>query len=252
MLTGLIVHNPVAMRPARQVIALGLTVVGAAAWGCGAHPSEGQRGVGTVGGGGGTELLDAGSTSSGNGSGESSGLSGSSGSRSGNVTTGSGGSTTGSASGNSGAESGSGGATGSSGSAASSSTDGGAADASDAGDAGTGGFVLTIPPGPVHLVFLSWTIAGPHTYQGSVEFGDAQSFEWVVGGILAAHGYTLSVLATDAAGDPCRGTSSPFDVAPGMSTYTMITITCDAASPDPADVTTGSVVVEAGVVSASD
>ncbi len=96
------------------------------------------------------------------------------------------------------------------------------------------------------------TISGPNTYQGSVEFGDAQSVEWVVGGILAAHGYTLSVTATDAEGDPCKGTSPMFDVVPGASTYTMITITCDVASPDQADVTTGSVAIEAGVVAASD
>jgi hypothetical protein len=99
---------------------------------------------------------------------------------------------------------------------------------------------------------LSWTISGPNTYGGSVEFGDAQSVEWVVGGIAAAHGYTLSVVATDSAGDPCHGTSSPFNVVPGTSTYTMITIVCDTGSADPADVTTGSVAIEAGVVAASD
>jgi hypothetical protein len=95
---------------------------------------------------------------------------------------------------------------------------------------------------------LTWTIAGPNTYQGSVDFGDAGSFEWVVGGILAAHGYRLSVTAKDSAGDPCQGTSAPFDVVPGLSTYTMITITCDTTVSEPADVGTGSVAIEAGVV----
>jgi|SRR5580658_531333 hypothetical protein len=231
----------VAMRVAAQRIALALLVLGAGAWGCGARPGEGGRGgVGTVGGGGGTEIFDGGQT-------RTDGSSGGSGASSGGATSGSGASTGGTAS--TGANSGS---TGASGASGSSSSSGAGGEAIDAGDSGTGGIVLTIPPGPVHLVSLNWTISGPNTYKGSVEFGDAQSVEWVVGGILAARGYTLSVVGTDAAGDPCRGMSPPFNVVPGISTYTTITITCDTGGPDPADVTTGSVAIEAGIVAASD
>jgi hypothetical protein len=114
-------------------------------------------------------------------------------------------------------------------------------------DAGTGGIHLTLG-GPIRLSALHWTISGPNTYQGSVEFGDAQSTEWVIGGIVEGGGYTLSVVATDTSGDPCQGTSAPFSVEPGTVIYTMITIVCDTSVTDPPDVTTGSVAVEAGVV----
>jgi hypothetical protein len=100
----------------------------------------------------------------------------------------------------------------------------------------------------VHLASLDWSISGPATYQGSVEFGAAKSTEWVIGGIADGSGYTLIVTATDTAGDPCRGTSAPFSVEAGKVVYTMITIVCDISVFDAADVTTGSVAVEAGVV----
>lgn len=118
-------------------------------------------------------------------------------------------------------------------------------------DAGAGGIDLTVG-GPIHLSSLHWSIAGPSTYQGSVEFGDAQSTEWVIGGIVEGAGYTLSVVATDTSGDPCQGTSAPFSVEPGVVIYTMITIVCDTGAADLADVMTGSVAVEAGVIAASD
>jgi hypothetical protein len=229
------------MRRSCRTVALPVVLV-TTAWACGTRPFPGPPlGVGTLGSGGGTEILDGGETS-GSGSGERSGSSGSSG-----------GSGRGAGTGSSSAGSGAAGSTGAeSGSSTSGNSSSGATEAPDAGDAGAGGVVLTIPSGPIHIVSLRWTISGPNTYQGSVEFGDAQSFEWVVGGILAARGYMLSVTATDAQGDPCKGTSSTFNVVPGMSTYTMITITCDVGSDDQADVTTGSVAIEAGVVAASD
>jgi hypothetical protein len=200
------------MRLADHTFRLGMVVCGVAVWGCGVRPPQGGKGIGTVGGGGGTETLNDGG---------SSGAMASSGTASG-------------ASGNSGATGAASGASGSS------------DEAADAGDAGTGGLHLSIG-GPVHLVSLTWTVNGPNTYKGSVEFGDAQSVEWVVGGILAGSGYTLSVTATDAGGDPCDGTSPPFSVEPGTTTYTILTIVCHTTSTDAADVSTGSVAIDASV-----
>jgi hypothetical protein len=212
------------------------------ACGCGARPPQGGIGLGTVGGGGGTEIL-----SDASGDSAASGSSGSSGKGNGDASAGSGtsgngtGSGTGGSSGSSSAPSGASATSGASGSSNSETT--------DAGDAGTGGLHLSIG-GSLHLVSLQWTISGPHTYHGSVTFGDAQSFEWVVGGIVAGSGYTLSVTATDASGDPCNGTSQPFSVEPGRTIYTLLTITCHTTVMDPADVATGSVAIDASVVSA--
>jgi hypothetical protein len=129
--------------------------------------------------------------------------------------------------------------------------EGGTGDGGDGGS-GEGGSIVLDLGGPVHLVSLQWTISGPHMYEGDVNFGDAQSFEWVIGGIIAGDGYTLSVTATDAGGDPCHGTSSPFSVVAGVVSYATMTIVCTTPTVDPADVTTGSVAIEAGVTGVSD
>jgi hypothetical protein len=59
-------------------------------------------------------------------------------------------------------------------------------------------------------------------------------------------------LGSDTAGDPCSGTSAPFSVEAGKVNYILLTIVCEVRSgSDMADVTTGSVAVEAGVVTSS-
>lgn len=126
-----------------------------------------------------------------------------------------------------------------------------AADGSE-GDSGTGGLQLNLG-GNLHLTSLTWTITGPNAYSGSVTIGDAQSIEWVIGGVAAGDGYTLSVTAVDTEGGPCQGTSPPFNVQPGVVDSAMLTITCDSSSAaSPAEVTTGSVIVQANVVSSDD
>jgi hypothetical protein len=96
---------------------------------------------------------------------------------------------------------------------------------------------------------LNWSISGPNAYSGNVSCGDAQSFEFVLGGITAANGYTITLSGTDSQNDPCSGTSAQFNVVAGEVTYAMVSVTCleptDATLN--ADVTTGSLAVEAGV-----
>jgi hypothetical protein len=114
----------------------------------------------------------------------------------------------------------------------------------------TVGVMLNLPPG--FFVFLDWTITGPGgTYSGSTQFGAAQSIEFVVGGILAGSGYTITLTGTDPSGDPCTGTSAPFAVAPGGTAVAGVTIECldGDGGARPANVTTGNVAVEAGVLS---
>jgi hypothetical protein len=118
-------------------------------------------------------------------------------------------------------------------------------------DSGAGvGVNFNIPPG--FFPSLNWVISGPNGYySGTVEFGDARSVEFVAGGIRAGAGYTLTMAGNDRYGDPCNGTSSPFEVVAGQVADASIVLTCDVPPSDaaePADVTNGSVGIEAGVV----
>lgn len=85
-------------------------------------------------------------------------------------------------------------------------------------------------------------------YSGSVPIGPAQSIEFVVGGIMAGDGYTITLTGVDQDNDPCTGTSNPFTVQPGMTTSTDVLIHCAAGDAAQAtEVTTGNVAVEVGV-----
>jgi hypothetical protein len=121
-------------------------------------------------------------------------------------------------------------------------TDGALSDS--AGDAAS----VTIGLG-VQFKSLDWSIAGPHNYSGSVEFGDARSIEFVAGGIEAGSGYTLTLSGIDTDNDSCKGTSNLFSVQAGTTSDVTIVLTCTRITDGSmaADVTTGSVRVEAGV-----
>jgi hypothetical protein len=118
------------------------------------------------------------------------------------------------------------------------------------GNTGTVGARLTLATG-VSLTSLNWTISnGTNTYTGTVNIGDAQSVEWVAGGILAGSGYTLTVSGSDSQGDPCAGTTgATINVLAGATSQAIIAVTCtippDASTA--ADVHTGSVEVDASV-----
>jgi hypothetical protein len=149
-------------------------------------------------------------------------------------------------------------ASGSSGSSTSSSSSSGAGSSTedagdggitDAADASSGSVTLTLTG--LTLTSLDWTIQGPNTYSGTIEVGDAQTFEWVIGGVQAGDGYTITIAAIDTNGDPCQGTSPPFNVRAGVVNTTTLAISCSAssgASTNAADVTTGSLAVQIEVV----
>src|SRR5580658_2713176 len=116
--------------------------------------------------------------------------------------------------------------------------------------AGIGSVTLSLTTGPgLNVTALNWAISGPYAYSGNANIGDAQSFEFVVGGVNAGNGYTITLSGTDSQNDPCTGTSAPFNVIAGATTYTEVSVTCleptDATLA--ANVTTGAVAVEAGV-----
>ena len=104
----------------------------------------------------------------------------------------------------------------------------------DAGEGTTGdggsqvGVTFNLPPG--FFPSLSWQISGPGgVYSGVVYFGDAQSLEFVVGGIVAGNDYTIALEGTDRDGMPCSGTSAPFDVVAGQVSGAGVLLTCAGA-----------------------
>ncbi|HTB77095.1 MAG TPA: hypothetical protein VK762_27810 [Polyangiaceae bacterium] len=101
-----------------------------------------------------------------------------------------------------------------------------------------------------NLYSLNYTCTGPSVIPpGTVDFNDAQSVEWVLGGIQAGSGYVCTLSGTDSNGDPCSGTSSSFNILPGTVSGATVNVTCtvptDASTL--ADVNQGSVGFDAGV-----
>ena len=100
------------------------------------------------------------------------------------------------------------------------------ADASTMIDGGSGvGVYVNTASG--FFVFMDWSISGPRGfYSGRVYFGDAHSIEFVVGGVQAGSGYTITLTGTDRDGQPCTGTSAPFEVMAGSVTGAPVLISC--------------------------
>jgi hypothetical protein len=118
------------------------------------------------------------------------------------------------------------------------------------GDVGSVGLHLQIGNG-VTLQSLSWTISGTGlpSYSGVETIGDAQSIEFVIGDLQAGGPYTIVLSGFDSNGDPCLGSGS-FSIVAGATTSTTVTVTCTqpADASLAANVTTGNVAVDAGVV----
>ncbi|HXX66530.1 MAG TPA: hypothetical protein VEK07_05090 [Polyangiaceae bacterium] len=116
-------------------------------------------------------------------------------------------------------------------------------------DVGTVKATLLLPNGE-SVTSLSWTINGPNSYSGTIPIGSAQSVEVIAGGVLAGSGYTITLSGSDSANGVCIGTSNSFGVIAGQMTSVTLAVICT----DPtdatfaADVTQGSVAVDAGVV----
>jgi hypothetical protein len=117
------------------------------------------------------------------------------------------------------------------------------------GDTGAVGATLVIGTN-VTLASLGWTISGPNSYSGVEPIGNAQSVEFVAGGIAAGSGYTISVFGVDSESDPCAGTSNPFGVLAGQTTSVTLLVTCTVPTDASlnADIQTGSVAVDASVI----
>lgn len=117
------------------------------------------------------------------------------------------------------------------------------------GDMGSIHAALTIADGSLYS--LNYTCTGPAVIpSGTVNFNDAQSVEWVLGGIPAGTGYQCTLSGTDTNGDPCAGTTSSFPIIAGAVTGATVVVTCNVPTDAStlADVNTGSVGFDASVV----
>lgn len=117
------------------------------------------------------------------------------------------------------------------------------------GQAGSVGLSLTVAQG-LNITSLSYTIVGTgFSASGTAAIGDAQSAEFVVGGIPAGSGYTIQISGVDSDNDPCSSASTPFSITAGAVTYIVLSVVCSTPTDAtiPADVNTGVVAIEAGV-----
>jgi len=117
-----------------------------------------------------------------------------------------------------------------------------------AAETGTIGMHLTIGAG-VNLYSLSYTCTGPAAISpGTVTFGDAQSVEYVLGGITPGSGYQCVLTGFDSNGDYCTGTTTTFSVTAGQVSSAGVNVVClTPAAAIGADVQQGSVYVDAAV-----
>jgi hypothetical protein len=123
------------------------------------------------------------------------------------------------------------------------------------GQSGSVGMTLTIGNG-VHINSLNWTLAnGTNTYSGTIQITDdagneAQSVEFVAGGIQAGSGYTVTLSGSDTSGDPCSGTSAPVTVMAGATSAASVLVTCTVPTNSAlaSEVDSGFIAVDAGVV----
>jgi hypothetical protein len=92
------------------------------------------------------------------------------------------------------------------------------------------GMALSVASG-VTLTSLVWTLSGPRIYSGTIQVAaDARAIRFILGAIEQGSGYVLALTGTDDEGDPCSGTSEPFDVIAGSVTGASVTIRCTRAS----------------------
>jgi hypothetical protein len=90
---------------------------------------------------------------------------------------------------------------------------------------------------------------GTNSFSGTINIGDAQSIEQVVGNIPDGSGYTCTLTGSDSAGDFCSGTTTSFSISSAQVSYATTVIKCTVAtdSATASTVDTGSVFLDAGV-----
>jgi hypothetical protein len=95
---------------------------------------------------------------------------------------------------------------------------------------GVVGMQLTVPGG-VQLATLSYTVAGPGTYSGTVDLRGASAIAVALADVAPGSGYTLTETATTADGlVTCSGQSAPFTIVAGATTGVSVGLACSAST----------------------
>jgi hypothetical protein len=106
----------------------------------------------------------------------------------------------------------------------------------------------------LHMSQFSWAISnGTNEYAGTAFMAEdagyeAQSDEFVAGGVALGSGYVATLSGRDTFGDSCQGASTQVTVGPGQKSDVTVLVTCTVATDGagPALIHSG-VVVDAGV-----
>jgi phospholipase C len=101
---------------------------------------------------------------------------------------------------------------------------------------GSMGMQLTVPGG-LQLANVAWTITGPNggaavVQSGTVNVQNSQGINFVVGGIPAASGYTVTLSSTSTDGASACGGSATFNVAARATTSVSVQLQCTTAPSD--------------------
>lgn len=124
-------------------------------------------------------------------------------------------------------------------------------DSDNRGPEGLGSVRLALSvPGGITITSASYTVTGPTSASGTVDLTNSRSsLEFVVGGLAAGDGYTITLTATDTAGDKCASAATPFSVQVLQTTQLAVALICLVGDGGYvlADAGTGSVEIDASV-----
>jgi hypothetical protein len=89
------------------------------------------------------------------------------------------------------------------------------------------GLNLTLSGNGTALYSLTFSCTnGTSTFGGTINFGDAQTIEQLVGGVPDGTGYTCRLTGSDTNNDYCSGTTASFSVIVGQITAVSSTVVC--------------------------
>jgi hypothetical protein len=96
---------------------------------------------------------------------------------------------------------------------------------------GSVGLQYTLPSGQT-INTINYTLTnGTNTYSGTINVAGSSSISFVVGGVAAGSGYTITLTAVTTDGlTNCTGTSAPFSVANRQTTSVTVQMVCTNAS----------------------
>jgi len=91
---------------------------------------------------------------------------------------------------------------------------------------GSVGLALSLPSG-ITIDQVSYVITGPTPESNTVDVSATSSAaSFVVGGLTVGSGYSITLSASDTAGDPCASTPAPFSIGLEQTTQLTLNLVC--------------------------